>query len=104
MPQDVRVYDLLTRTESIPFPEGPDVVAATAKEVVYHLEPEGWSVCLNGKASWLFTNEYGQAARLWCLPDGVWRLSADPGFLDTALKVLGHLASVTRARRMEPTV
>jgi hypothetical protein len=102
MSHAVRVYDLLTRTESVPFPEATEVLAANQGEVALLLDPKGWSVCVNGRASWLFTDAQARAARLWLLADGVWRLSADPGFLEEATTVLRALAC-TVAERHRPT-
>jgi hypothetical protein len=98
MSHSVRVYDLLTRTESLPFPEATQVLAANQGEVALLLEPKGWSVCVNGRSSWLFTDAHARAARLWLLADGVWRLSADSGFLDEATAVLRALAQTVAAR------
>lgn len=91
-PSSASVYDWLTKTMAVPFPRGPEVQAATARTVVDVLQEAGWAVCVNGTRSLLFTNPYGQAARLFCLPDGVWRLSADPGFAREAHAMLHAMA------------
>ena len=101
-PESAAVYDWLTKSMAHPFPRGPEVVAATAGAVRDVLENDGWGFCLNGQRSFLFTDPYGRAARLFCLADGVWRLSADKGFAREAKAKLcaladHSLASVQRA-------
>lgn len=92
-----RVYDFLTKTETVGFAAGALIVKATVHNTNQVLGDAGFEIGNNGHRSWLFTHiATGRVARMHCMADGHWRLSADTGFLDEALVVLNALAQTVQ--------
>jgi hypothetical protein len=90
---DSNLFDLTLRgAPALPYPDGPKVLAATARDVALVLSPQGWTVGLATVNSWIFTDPYGREARLWQDICGAWRLSVDPSFAQATLAILADLA------------